>query len=86
MTTEAAKFVTTFTLTSPRAAQPAIDAIKERGYQVRMHPALRARGLNLETYEAYETWQTTMPVEAVELIAVEAPAVTEVMPTAGEWL
>lgn len=83
--TTSPKFVTTFTLTSPTAALPALAAIKERGHQVRLHSALRARGTNLETFEAYETWQTTMPLDEVELLAVEAPAVTEVMPTAEEW-
>lgn len=85
MTTEAAKFVTTFTLTSPTAALPALEAIRAAGHQLRIHPALRARGMNLDTNEAYETWQTTMPLADVELIAVEAPTVTEVMPTAEEW-
>lgn len=79
--TETDKYITTFVARSPLAAQVALEAIRAAGHALRAFPGVR--GINIATMEAYEGWQTSMPVAELELIAVECNgAIDDIAPTA----
>jgi hypothetical protein len=78
------KFVTSFTITSPRARHLVflLDAVRAAGHRSRLHPTIIAQGKNAETGERFEVWQTTMPLEQFELLVVEVgQLVIDVMPS-----
>lgn len=81
------KFVTTFTITSPRSSHLMLllAVVRGAGHWSRLHPTVVVQGKNSETGERFEVWQTTMPLEEFELLVVEVgPLVIDVTSALGD--